>query len=278
MDRVIDATAFLRDAARWLEEAGPENNHVLGLASGRDADVEFWLVRDARGELVGAAGRRGRRPLGITRLDDAARGRLVDHLEATGVELSGVVGPRPDVDRFVKAWGGPCRLRMEQQVYAATSPIARAAAPPGAHVRPGDADRAELVSLVAAFFDETGMPQPAGSSEQLVADRLKSGDLHVWRRDGVVVSFAVLGGFTPKGARIDVLYTRRDHRQHGYAVALVREVTNEILVAGRSYCVVYADRRSSPANAVYQHLGFDAVFESRLYELGLVSAGREGDP
>lgn len=254
--------------------AGPENNHVLGLATGGDTDVEFWLIRDAHGSLVGAAGRRGRRPLGITRLDAAARSALIAALREARAELSGVVGSRPDVDRFVKDWGGPSRLRMEQQVYAATSAVAAAPSAAGEHRRATGADRAELGPLVAAFFEETGMPQPEGSADQLVADRLHRGELHVWRRDGVVVSLAVLGGFTPDGVRIDVLYTRPGHRKQGYAVSLVRAVTNESLI-GRRYCVVYADRRSPPANAVYQHLGFDAAFESRLYELGLVSAADE---
>ena len=184
--------------------------------------------------------------------------------------LSGVVGPRPDVDHFVRRWGGPSRLRMDQQVYAATSPIAPATSAPGAHRSAGAADRADLGPLLAAFFEESGMPQPAASADQLVAEHLETGGLHVWRDDGVIVSLAVLGAFTPEGVRIDVLYTRPGRRKRGYAVSLVRAVTNEALV-GRRYCVVYADRRSPSANAVYQHLGFDAAFESRLYDLGLVA-------
>jgi predicted GNAT family acetyltransferase len=68
-------------------------------------------------------------------------------------------------------------------------------------------------------------------------------------------------------ARIGPVYTPPERRNHGYASALVAEVSSDVLAHGRR-CMLYTDLANPTSNSVYHALGYRAVGEALRYRFG----------
>jgi predicted GNAT family acetyltransferase len=118
-----------------------------------------------------------------------------------------------------------------------------------------------------AFVAEALSDAPAGRADDgatFVARRVEDpdGGLVVWEDGGEPVSIAGFGGPTPNGIRIGPVYTPPELRGHGYASALVGELTARQLAGGRSLCFLYTDLANPTANGVYERIGYRRVAES----------------
>ena len=75
--------------------------------------------------------------------------------------------------------------------------------------------------------------------------------LYLWE-DGEVVSLAGVGGPTPNGIRIGPVYTPPESRRRGYASALVADVSQAELDAGRRFCFLFTDLANKTSNHIYE--------------------------
>ena len=272
---IDDPSAFLEQAGPLLLEDEARHNLMLGLASTlrdhpeRYPDFSLWLV-EQNGEPVGAALRTSPHHLVLARARDD--GTIEALAQAVDDELPGVVGALPEVEQFARAWasrtGVTPQRRVAQGVFALEQ-VEPLGPVPGAMRMPGSADRPLLLEWFLAFAIEA-LPQRHPDEERLAREldhRLSSADAGVvlWENDGAV-SLAGFGGPTPNGIRIGPVYTPPELRGHGYASALVAELSSSLLTGGRRFCFLYTDLANPTSNKIYERIGYVRVCESAEIE------------
>jgi GNAT superfamily N-acetyltransferase len=268
----------LAEPAEWLRRAGPllladeaRHNLILGLAGtlrdrpGLYPEQELWLVEHGRA-VAAAALRTPPFRLVLAGGDPAALDALAAALDA----VPGVVAAVPEAHVFADAWrertGAEVRQGHAQGVYRLERVVPPR--PAGGAPRPAaDADRPLLLEWLHAFSVEAlGEPDPDRARlERMLAQRLgpePDSGFVLWEDGGAPVAVTGFGGPTPNGTRIGPVYTPPERRRRGYASALVAEVSQAQLDAGRRFCFLYTDLANPTSNRIYVDLGYERVCDS----------------
>jgi predicted GNAT family acetyltransferase len=270
-----DAESFLAAASPLLLEDEARHNLILGLcatlveAPGAHPDFRLWTI-DNSGATVGAALMTPPHNLVVAKPRTAAALQfLADELHRRGVRLPGATAALPEVDEFATAWERVAQVRRRQRIRQGIY-AARAARVPdgvtGAMRLATEDDRPLLLEWWEAFEDEAVPPDaPRGRATANADRRLRSegGGVALWD-DGGPVSLAGFGPRTPHGIRIGPVYTPPARRRHGYAGALVGQLTVRLL-AERDFCCLYTDLGNPTSNRIYQNVGYELVAESADY-------------
>lgn len=268
----------LSDPAEFLDRAGPllladeaRHNLILGLAAtlrdqpGFYPEHELWVVED-EGEIVGAALRTPPHRLVLAQPTAMA---AVAALAAALEDVPGVVGAVPEAMEFARVWKDRTGAILEgrtQLIYR----LERVAPPrptTGVSRPAGQRDRELLLDWLGEFAIEAiGDAKPDRTrNEQIVDHRLGSSSetgFVLWEDDAQPVSLAGFGGSTPNGSRIGPVYTPPELRQRGYASALVADVSQARLDAGKRFCFLYTDRMNPTSNKIYADIGYERVCDS----------------
>ena len=268
------------DPAEFLARAGPllladeaRHNLILGLAGtlrdqpGRYPEYELWLVEEA-GTVVGAALRTLPFRLVLAQpATTAALPALADVLE----DLPGVVGGVPEAREFADAWraktGAVAHVDSEQGVYALDR-LEPARATTGSRRAAGERDRKLLLHWLQAFSNEALGEEADDAELQRMIDMRVTGDpdygFVLWEDEGRPVCVTGFGSPTPTGVRIGPVYTPPELRGRGYASALVAEVSQAHLVAGRRFCFLYTNLANPTSNKIYQAIGYEPVTDALM--------------
>ena len=190
--------------------------------------------------------------------------------QAVDDELPGVVGALPEVEQFADAWAARHDVTPQRRVAQGVFALERVEpvrGVPGAMRIATAADRPTLLEWFLAFGIEA-LPHP--DEERLTREvdhRLSAADAGVvlWENDGAV-SLAGFGGPTPNGIRIGPVYTPPELRGHGYASALVADLSSSLLAGGRRFCFLYTDLANPTSNKIYERIGYVRVCESAEIE------------
>ena len=276
--RFTDPSEFLGAAESLLLADEARHNLILGLAGtlrdqpGYYPGFNLWLVeRDA----VPVAAALQTPPFNLVLAepaDDEALQSLADAIAADGVELPGVVGAVPEVDRFAALWerlrGVSRRARRSQGLYQLRElrPVTGVTGRPRVAT---DGDAPLLVAWVDAFVMEAlpETPSPASESERMVEARLRGAEsgILLWEDDDKPVSLASWGAPTPTGIRIGPVYTPPEHRRRGYGSAVTAAVSSAQLAGGRNYCFLYTDLANPTSNKIYVDIGYERVCDAIDY-------------
>lgn len=273
--------AFLSLALPLLVEDEAANCLPIGLATSlRDEpglydEARFWVVVDEDETPIAAALRTPPHNLVLAR--ERVEG-AIEHLAGAVDEASGVVGPQPELDRFVAArttrTGETARVVLAEAIHVLET-LVPAPAVNGALDEVAEPDEELVVEWLVAFAAEAaGDDDPARDERRAwLEHRLASstGGVVLWRlSDGRPVSFAGYGGATPNGIRIGPVYTPPADRGNGYASALVSALTERLLREHR-FCFLFTDLANPTSNRIYARLGYRQVCRADEIEL---TAGR----
>jgi len=264
-----DASAVLEVSGAFLATEPVRHNLILTLLEQRAASREpgrFWVVNEDD-DVVGVV---FQSPLHffatVTPMPFGAIRAVVETIADQGVALPGVNGEATTAAAFAGHWTERARvgarpvdgMRLyEVPEVVETSPL------DGTARRAVTADRDLMVEWFTAFEAEAD-PVPSGDLAAAVERRLAAGELWVWDH-GEPVSF--LGRSTPVagGVRIGPVYTPPELRRHGYASALVAEVSRAARADGLR-CLLFTDLANPTSNAIYRTIGYTAVSEVTRYE------------
>jgi hypothetical protein len=201
---------------------------------------------------------------------------LVELLIAEELEVPGVIGNQPTIDRFVAEWcritGGRADLQMEQGVFV-LSEVSDVIGGPG-FPRPGaPGDQGLVEEWMRTFVAEALPDEPFEEERQRRAiTRRLSGEgpngYWLWEDDGQVVSWSGHGNPTGRGIRIGPVYTPPAFRGRGYATSLVAAQSQWLLDHGYEFCFLYTDLANPTSNAIYERIGYRMIAESAVYGLG----------
>lgn len=269
------AKEFLHSGGDFLSEAEAENNMAFSLALARedlDEEIEGAVVR--RGDRVLVAGFRtpphklllcvrGELP------SDALRVLADDFVERVP-NLGAVLGRSDASAAFARQWerstGQSVRIGMRQRIHRLVR-VAEDLPPVDGRLRFAEAADAERVAdWTARFTADAGVPPPKDSGAD-ARHRIESGRLVFWETDRVV-SMAGFGGETPRGVRLNLVYSPEEERGRGYATGCVAELTRRLLARGHEFCVLYTDLANATSNRIYARIGYEPIQDVDDWALG----------
>lgn len=183
-----------------------------------------------------------------------------------------VMGPAPVIEDFRRNWttasGWTAELAERERVYQ-LSGVVPVSGVPGFARRAQNNDVDLLVEWYTDFCVEAAIEAPS-SVPATVERKLNSTGLDglwIWTENTKPVSFLGAGSPTLRGVRIGPVYTPPEHRKKGYASALVADVSQQLLDAGRQFCFLFTDLNNPTSNHIYQEIGYRPVAD--IHKLAL---------
>ena len=259
-----DVKAFLARAQEYLVGREAENVLMLGVASSA-TEAEHLLTVERGPNCVMAALQSGANLI-LSRGRPGAVEALVNQLSADDSPLPGVVGPARTIESFLENWhawtGHETRFQMHSRVHELTELIPPRR-PPGVFRRAAMSDVDPLAKWADALNIELRSEDPP-PGEQSVRRRIGLGRMYVWDNGGPV-SMAACDGPTPRGIRINFVYTPPEHRARGYASACVADLSQLLLDQGRRFCALFTDLANPVSNRLYARLGYRPICDFDEY-------------
>lgn len=269
-----NAVAFLDAAGPLLLTHEAENNVVLASASlitSGDhpfSEPYFFATLSDGGCVVGAAVRTPPDSLFLTAMPDGAAARLAEVVAGQHPALPSVTGPAGPAHEFAEAWcrlhGGTATLRHHWHLYVIETLARPARRAPGRLRAADEGDLECLREWGPRYAYEVNAPADVTA---FLERMLRRGTLYVWD-DGGARCLVAMSGRTPNGMRVAAVYTPDEHRNRGYATAAVAEITETMLARGFRFCMLVAETQDEAPNRIYRRLGFEAVAERIMLELG----------
>ena len=222
-----NAAAFYLKAGKQLEEFEAENCQMLGLChsvvSRPGSALTRWFGVEQQGCVLAAAALNPRNKLSLSSAPDAAIACLVDALLLWDIWPELLFAPQETARTFSALWGkrtgSAPRQGMTQRIYQLEriTPTLRA----GGCLRLGSPGELEmLVEWARMFGIDARLGDDPAQARATAEAQLRADHLYVWEDKGPV-TMAAWSGPTRNGARIQMVFTAREHRGKGYALSLI---------------------------------------------------------
>lgn len=188
-----------------------------------------------------------------------------------GERLPGITSEPRVAERLAELYvaraGGSYRHYMSMEAYSC--PYAKPPAGVKGHARSAVWDDADLVAewLVGFDKDAFGRLSDADGKRAEAESLIRRGNLYLWMADDEPVSMANIAHRSPRHARLNAVYTPREHRGRGYASAVVG-VLCSLLETEKLTPMLYADVANPDSNKVYRNVGFVACGQVAEYKFG----------
>lgn len=272
------------DAGEFLDAAGPlllsdraRNQLILGIfgAAQKQPDIydsyEAWAVFEDDGAAVAAASMTA--PWNLVLADarsDSSVEVLATTVASSGSHVPGVVGNRPTIDGFARAWCevGSCErtVEVEHGVFALET-VTPLSGPPGL-ARPMVGEEFQLVLGWWQDFNSEALPSglPVADRLQEILERTLDPEreqaMWIFEEDGEPVSMSAHSSFSFGGARIGPVYTPPVCRGKGYGTSLVAAQSRHLLELGLEFVYLFTDLSNQTSNSIYRRIGYKQVAES----------------
>lgn len=272
-----DAAEFLDRAGGFLASRPVEHNLVLSLAElarGDHGTTGRWTwTTDPDGQVCGALIQTpASYTATLTPMPPQASEALVARLASDAPDLPGVTGEAGTVARFAGHWASACSVPAQpiaaQRLYR-LGPLHPPGKVAGTLRQAKAAEVPTLVEWDESFATETGLTRPAGVDRTaVIGRRVDEGMWWVWDIGQHIVSMAFSSPPLAGAARVGAVYTPPEHRGHGYAGALVAEISTHLLAIGLSDCLLYTQLTNPTSNRIYQRIGYRPVADILAYRFG----------
>jgi predicted GNAT family acetyltransferase len=275
-----DSKEFAAKAGQWLAQK-PEENDVLlfhaldpmGKPPG-DGEPMFIWITDAAESVVGAAFAMSPYRMTISGMPAAAVAALAEHLAKGKVPLPGVNGPTDTAAEFAARWseltGDQARRERDQWLMKCDKAV-RPEGPAGRPRMANSGDRDMVAEWFSATMRDSGMSpdEVLRHSRHMVEGQIAGERLIVWEtEDGRAAGAAgwkqpLYGVVRPSG-----VFVSPEHRDGGYAAALLGEVTARALEAGADACVCTHFVKYAAMQAVVEKVGYRRILDLTEYRFG----------
>jgi len=268
VDFCVGPRQFLA-VAESLLRSDPFSTNIIAVVATRIAagdepgsEHHLWAtIGDREGHIVGAAMHTPPHHLFVSRMPAAAAQSLAHAVADTGRDLPGVNGAVEATGPFVEGWqartGRTSTVITAMRMYR----LGQLAWPHGvageavAAVTPRDVEL--VASWLAAFHEEAQPHAPTGDWRLQAERRVRSGQIHLWRDAGTVVSLAGVSAPAAGVARVGPVYTPPAYRRRGFGAVVTAKATAAALSAGAEYVVLYTDLANPTSNSIYQKIGYE---------------------
>ena len=262
-----NAQGFLDDTRAVLERHESSNSLMLGICDQLvhhptrfTADPYLMTIQDEQGLILAAImtpphnlilfSNREALELGIN--------RLIDDLVQAEWQVPGVIANRKIAKLFADIWNAKNHQKIE---FKRRSTLYELREAKSIKLAPGHLRLANLkdLDLIAAWWQDfvrvIDQPITLEKAQHSALDRINHGDIFIWDL-GVPVSMAMKVRPTRSGGSLSLVYTPPEYRNNGYATTFISELSKRLLAEGWEYCALFTDATNSPANHVYERVGY----------------------
>ena len=268
-----DAKRFEAAVRPFLEREEAKHCLSLGMLGmlarhpDRFPPPHFLAMIEAASKIEGAIWMTSTSPLCLSEMPLGAMDAVIAAVVAYGQPVRGVRAPRAVAAAFVSAWILATKARvssvMGQRIFQADRVIATRPVPGSMRfAEPRDLDL--LSEWKLRFAVDCGLAADAAGSRQNATLAIEDRRNVFWVEPASnrPVAMASFSGETPRGMRINGVYTPPELRGRGYASAAVAGLTQYLLDAGRKFCFLYTDLANPTSNRIYQAIGYHPVCDS----------------
>jgi hypothetical protein len=195
---------------------------------------------------------------------------IAKYLLKNNIKIPGVIGPSIDSEQFAKRWCelNQCtaKLGMNQRIYELKK-VQTPTKITGRARLVTELDVPLLAKWLEGFYLDA-LPWELPTKEIIIQNasaRVPQAMTFFWEDNGCPVSMAALSRPSKRGIAVNGVYTPPEHRQKGYATALVAAVSTEGLNRGKEFCVLYTDLANPTSNSIYQKVGYIPVGDSKNF-------------
>jgi predicted GNAT family acetyltransferase len=280
-----NARDFLERCGKILEKDPIEHNLILSLCqaaerrrvNGEDSNIKCAIVTDDDGEFVVGAVQAPPHNLVLSKAQSLDIDQLAETLLKHKFTFPGIVGPSDVTGTFAEKWTALTSLHteesMDQIIYMLKGRELLMPTVEGEMRFAGKADVKQITEWIGAF-SKSALPRAeqinTKDAKAQAEELAESGRLAFWTVKGKPVAQASFSG-TDRVVRINRVYTPPENRGHGYASAVVANLTKLQLDQGKTMSCLYADARNTQANSIYRKIGYEFAGRSTLYVLGKAS-------
>lgn len=275
LKRYSSTEEFYREISPYLRENEAMNNLALGLSGIFVTKPERCFYESAliengklRGALVGSV-YGGKHNLVASPISDAsaAEGLFRDFV-LTGLRVDNLVAELEAAEvykRLIEATGRRTVLHAKQGIYrcrkvklpaADSSLVFRAAEKSDVPVL---AKWIEEFAAEAVPFDPP--PDGVARAEERIGDR----GAFLLSKNDQAVSMACWGRDVGTSCSVNLVYTPKEFRKHGFASVVTARLTHRLLEEGRRETCLYTDLTNPTSNKIYQEIGYEFVGHGIVY-------------
>jgi predicted GNAT family acetyltransferase len=204
------------------------------------------------------------------KLNDNAIDMLVNDIHSRKIEINGVSGEINLTKSFIKKWVEikKCKYELDKELrlfkLMHVNPYNR---PDGIFRKARYKDIEILTEYMRQFTIAINEPEDdlekiRETCENTIGDE----NFYLWEKDNKIVSMARKARPTKNGMAINYVYTPMEFRKKGYATACVSELSQNILNAGKKFCVLFTDLANPISNSIYQKIGYKPVNDYASYK------------
>ncbi|QXE01210.1 GNAT family N-acetyltransferase [Terribacillus sp. DMT04] len=266
-----DASRLLAAVEALLLQHEAANNLLLGLlrriADGEDMSASFGYGEQAgeiRTVFLVIKGERLIISHGLLWQETDAE-RLAAFVQTLTPDLPGVIGPIVQAKQFAHAWhqlsGKQSELHMNQFIYQLNY-VENTGKAKGEIQVARSADFTLLRDWLIRFGKELGEKRTEEQADATIGRLISQQRMYIWKVDGQPVSMAGCSRESRNGIVINAVFTPQEHRQQGYAQALVGQLSAKLLQDGKRFCCLFTDADNDGPNKLYQRIGYKQVAES----------------
>lgn len=271
---------FLDRCGTILAKDPIEHNLILTLCQNAEkqraqgkGDLRCAILSDS-GDFVVAAVQTPPHNLVLSRARGSDISPLAETLVKHNFTFPGIVGPSDVTAAFAERWtaltGKAFTEYMDQIIYMLKGRELLLPTVEG-ELRFAAAENVKQVAEWISAFSKSSLPKAeqinTREAKRQAEELVKSCRMAFWTVKGKPVAQASVSG-TERVARINRVYTPPENRGHGYASAVVANLTKLQLAQGKKMSCLYADARNTKANSIYRKIGYEFAGRSALYVLG----------
>lgn len=267
-----EAGAFLDKAGAFLEQAEPINSLPLGMAHqllrtpGNTTTPPFFATVQEGDVPQCAAVMTPPRPVLIySPLADphGACACLAAHLREQAWPVSGVLGPSGVATCFSELWQRQNDVSAEAKTRMLAYVLEEVIPPPpqdGQLRTATEEDTDQVIDWMLGFLTDINEPITREKAASRFSREIAAGDFFFWD-NGRPVSMARRTRPTRNGICISGVYTPPELRGKGYATSCVARLSQELLDAGKRFCMLFADMANPTSNGIYRRIGYQPQME-----------------
>ncbi|MDX2078477.1 MAG: GNAT family N-acetyltransferase [bacterium] len=278
--RFEDVNLFYAHVSSFLATHEAEHNLILGITRGVQLGeyTEFppyLACIEDNGQVIAVIVRTPPYNVLLSQIENpqAVIPSIIEDLRGEYESLRGVIAPKLLARIFAEEWeaasGQPFQLATKERIYKLES-VTFPQGVTGEFRWAEEPDFSMLIDWYIGFITDAGISTTNRDHATKVIRRFLDADpkerrLGIWSVDGQPVSMAGYMGATPNGMRVGAVYTPREHRQKGYAIACVAHLSQHILDMGKQFCFLFTDLANPTSNHIYQVIGYRPVLDVDEY-------------
>ena len=276
LKRYDEAAAFLATVGEDLYSRASVNNLMLGICERLVKDPQayddplFIAVRDQPGDLLLAAVMTPPHNLILAEGVDFQLGLIpfINYLWENKIHIPGVLGPVQSAEAFFKRWKNVAGLEGEVEMYQRIYELRHVHLPklPSGHFRVARLEDAQRITEWVQAFNVEALGKDQPPKLDWAEKVIREGRVFLWEDGGQPVAMAMPCRPLQHSITVSAVYTPPEHRQQGYATALVARLSQHLLDMGNEFINLFTDLENPTSNSIYQKIGYHPVIDFRSYK------------